>query len=267
MKIGKDISVEFKGLYLVHQNLPGKSLQQIKLQKHILFIPIQGEIQIKTNEEYSLGPGHMLFLPENNVHSFNSSSFLGERLIVMIEPRLFMSSNAHFKKTMILPLSQLIKEVLFYLLLHPQTSNSKSLVSVMIETLAEQLRGQIQSVINSTDHIGGKIKDERVRKASIFMRENLNNKISIEEVAKQSGLSSRNLNRLMLNEIGLTPKQFLISARIEKAQELLLKPGVSVTEVALSVGYNSLSQFISAFRNQTGQLPSEVARFGRILKF
>lgn len=95
------------------------------------------------------------------------------------------------------------------------------------------------------------------------MQENLGDKISIDEMAKQSGLSSRNLNRLMLQEIGLTPKQLLITVRIEKAQELLQKPGASVTDVALSVGYNSLSQFIAAFRSQTGQLPSEVARIGR----
>jgi AraC-like DNA-binding protein len=67
----------------------------------------------------------------------------------------------------------------------------------------------------------------------------------------------------MLQEMGMTPKQFLIAARIEKAQELLLKPGSSVLNVALEVGYSSMSQFIAAFRSQTGQLPSEVARIGR----
>lgn len=67
----------------------------------------------------------------------------------------------------------------------------------------------------------------------------------------------------MLNELGLTPKQILISIRIEKAQELLEKSNMPVTDVAYEVGYSSLSQFIAAFRAQTGQLPSEAARFGR----
>jgi transcriptional regulator GlxA family with amidase domain len=162
-----------------------------------------------------------------------------------------------------LPLSQLIKELLFYLLLHPQTSNAKSLVSIMTETLTENLVSYGTHMGLSTEHLSGKIRDTRIRKVVSLMQDHIGDKISIDEIAKQSGLSSRNLNRLMLQEIGLTPKQFLITARIEYAQKLLLKPGASVTDVALSVGYNSLSQFITVFRSQTGQLPSEVARIGR----
>jgi AraC-like DNA-binding protein len=164
---------------------------------------------------------------------------------------------------MTLPLSQLIKEILFYLLLHPKTSNSKSLVSVLIETLSEGLEAQGVQSISGTDHLIGKIDDERIRKVVSYIADNLSERISTNDLVSRSGMSSRNLNRLMLKEVGLTPRQFLIFARIEKAQELLQKPGSSVTEVAFEVGYGSLSQFIAAFRSQTGQLPSEVARFGR----
>ncbi len=264
MKRGKDIAAEFDGLYLVHQNIPGKKVNQFTHPCHILFIPLQGEIKVVLKNEYSLGPGHMLFLPANSTHSFDSSTLAGERLIAMINPR----TNSAIKipvndGPVILPLSQLIKELLFYLLLHPQTSNAISLVSVMIETLTENLNSYGKHMELSTEHLSGKIKDTRIRKAVGLMQDHIGEKISIEEIAKKSGLSSRNLNRLMLQEIGLSPKQFLITARIEYAQKLLLMPGASVTDVALSVGYSSLSQFISIFRSQTGQLPSEVARIGR----
>lgn len=262
MRRGSDISAEFSGLYLVHQNVPGKKVDHISHASHILFIPLQGQIAITADVEYTLGPGHMLFLPANTTHSFDSSVFTGERLIVMMNPKIPAAKGLSIFGLAKLPLSQLIKEILFYLLLHPKTNNAKSLVGVMIETLSESLQGYANSS-NQAEHMIGKIKDERVRKIVHLIQENLADKVSIEALAKQAGLSSRNLNRLMLQEIGLTPKQFLITARIEKAQVLLRESGVSVTEVAFEVGYNSLSQFIAAFRAQTGQLPSEVARLGR----
>lgn len=261
MKRGKDLAFEFSGLYLVHQNLPGKRVPKRAHPSHILFIPLQGEIKVVADKIYSLAPGHMLYLPPDLAHSFESSALDGERLIALIDPAI-----AHVLRGISasrLPLSQLIKELLFYLLLHPQSKNAKSLVTVFIQTLTENLHAGTANQDLCIDHLSGKIKDRRLNKFVQLLHERLNEKISVNQLAIESGLSSRSLNRLMLQELGLTPKQFLVAARIEKALELLRKPGASVTDVAYSVGYNSLSQFISAFRAQTGQLPSEVVRIGK----
>lgn len=79
------------------------------------------------------------------------------------------------------------------------------------------------------------------------------------EIAKRSGLSVRSLNRLFLEQLSMTPKQVLSQYRVSKAKELLLD-GASVTDACFSVGYQSLTQFISIFRQLTGQLPSEFSR-------
>jgi AraC-like DNA-binding protein len=236
MKRGKDTSAEFEGLYLVHQNVPGMQVKQFSHSTHILFIPLQGEINVIIDRLYAVGPGHMLYLPADMAHSFDSSASSGERLIAMINPRTPAAKRIQASIPSISPLSQLIKELLFYLLLHPKTLNAKSLVSVMVETLIESLDSCGNGVGMATDHLFGKIKDARVRRAASHIQDHLGDRISIDEVAKKSGLSSRNLGRLMLQEMGMTPKQFLIAARIEKAQELLLKPGSSVLNVALEVG-------------------------------
>ncbi len=263
MKRNQDISVTFEHLYLVHHNLPGKRRERATHPAHILFLPLQGEITITTpTENFSLGPGHMLYLPPHLAHSFKSSGPAGERVIAMIDPKI-RSGMRMPGDPVLLPLSQLIKEILFYLLVHPKTTNSKSLVSVLVETLAECLSSSAQGARGLTDHLAGKSLDQRIRRVTGFLQRNLSQRISVEAVAREAGLSSRNLNRLMLKETGLTPKQFLITARIERAQDLLRAPGSSVTDVALAVGYSSLSQFIAAFRAQTGQLPSEALRIGR----
>jgi AraC-like DNA-binding protein len=98
-----------------------------------------------------------------------------------------------------------------------------------------------------------------VEKAIRYFIENLSEKISIEAAAKVAGLSVRSLNRLFLSTLELSPKQVLTQCRIHRAQELLLL-GNNVTDTAYSVGYQSLSQFIQAFRDLTGHLPSEIRR-------
>ncbi len=260
MKKGQDISAKFGGLYIVHQNVPGKKASVLCYPQHILFIPLQGEILIEVEgKRRAFGVGQMLYLPPNTVHSFSSSSAFGERLIAMIDAKLLLFKGPADGPIQ-LPLHQFIKELLFYLILHPNSKITKSLVLVFAETLKESLEDT--SSPTSLDHLLGKVTEGRIKSALEFMRDNLSDNVSMEDVARKAGLSGRNLNRLVLKETGFQPKQWLIQFRIEKAKELLKAPSASVTDVAYAVGYNSLSQFISAFRSRTGQLPSEFQRHG-----
>lgn len=257
MKLGKDISAHFKDLYIVHQNIPGKQAKISGYNQHILFIPLQGEITIQTSKrEFIFGPGRMLYLPPQLQHSFTSSRQSGERLIAMLEAK---SMGTMSNDGMSLVINQLIKEILFYLLLHPKTKNSQSLVSVFSETLSEVLE---KSPLSELEHLEGRVQDLRIRQALELMRASISAPMSLDNIAKKAGLSVRNLNRLFIKETGLQPRQWLINFRVDRAQNLLKKPGATVTEVALEVGYNSLSQFISAFRSRTGQLPSEYLKRG-----
>ncbi len=257
MKKGKDIAAKFIGLSVVHQNIPGKELTA-QFDQHLLFIPLQGEISVQVKDiTASIGLGQMLYLPPKTLHSFSSSDHLGERLIAMIDAKKFRSPLAI--QPVKVPLSQFIKELLFYLLLHPESPSAKALIAVFVETLKESL-AQNGVDKRNLDHLAGKVFDSRLKAALDFMGENLTEPLSMEAVAKIAGLSGRNFNRLLVKETGLQPRQWLIQFRIDKAQELLKVPGTSVTDVAYAIGYNSLSQFISAFRTRTGLLPSEFSR-------
>ncbi|ARB92652.1 helix-turn-helix domain-containing protein [Legionella longbeachae] len=257
MKKGKDISVSFDGLYLIHQNLPGKQVQQITLQEALLFIPLQGEISIiLEGKALQLGVSKMLYLPPNLTHSFSSTTQRGERLIALIDSNKYQASFSSSVPS-ILPVDHLIKELLFYLLLHPKTNNAQSLIQVFCETLQEIFMQTSSNYIQSVEHLEAKASDPRLKIALNYMREHLAENINMNDVARHSGLSSRSLNRLAAIETGLQPKQWLIHYRITKAKELLRLSGNSVTQVAFKVGYNSLGQFIATFRTHTGQLPSE----------
>jgi len=53
------------------------------------------------------------------------------------------------------------------------------------------------------------------------------------------------------------PHRYLTNRRIERAKSLLAARKLSVTEIALDVGFSELSSFTSAFRKVTGETPTD----------
>lgn len=263
MRRGQDIAVRFPGLYLVHHNIPGKTVEWHVWPHHVLFIPLQGEITILLSSGSLVGgPGKMIYVPPKTSVAFQANEALGERLVCMVDHARWRAITHSQSGPTLCPAHQLCKEILFYLLLNPTTTCANSLVSTFIQVLVESLESAQQASLLEVTHLDGKVRDERVRKALLIIHRDHPTRVRMTTVAQEAGLSLRNLNRLFLEQVGLSPKQVLTHYRITTAKDLLLA-GSTVTEAALASGYESLGQFISMFRRLTGQLPSQVLRLGR----
>jgi AraC-like DNA-binding protein len=77
---------------------------------------------------------------------------------------------------------------------------------------------------------------------------------TLEQAAKHAGTSARTLRRRIHEELGTSFRELHAEARLLRAMELL--PEHSVTEVAYSLGYESLSAFSHRFARFAGELPS-----------
>ncbi len=77
----------------------------------------------------------------------------------------------------------------------------------------------------------------------------------LAEAARAAGVHPRTLRRRFAAETGSTFRDFVRDARILTAMDLLSDPTLSVTEVALSVGYDTPSAFAHAFREVAGVAP------------
>ena len=73
------------------------------------------------------------------------------------------------------------------------------------------------------------------------------------------GLSARSLSRLLIKETGLNFNQWRQRLRMLLSLALL-EQGQSVTEIALTLGYESASAFIAMFRRQLGTTPGAYLR-------
>ncbi|MCA1970864.1 MAG: AraC family transcriptional regulator [Rhizobium sp.] len=77
------------------------------------------------------------------------------------------------------------------------------------------------------------------------------------EIAKATGQSPRALARRFSTEMGMTWREALRRIRLIRAVEALASSDAPITEIALGVGYNSLSAFNTAFRDLMGKGPRE----------
>ena len=81
-----------------------------------------------------------------------------------------------------------------------------------------------------------------------------------EALAAGAGMSYHQMYRRLASELESTPSKFIRFVRVERAAELLKNEAGSVTEVAYSVGFNSLSHFHRSFRERFGTSPTTALR-------
>lgn len=100
-------------------------------------------------------------------------------------------------------------------------------------------------------------KDERLIKIGQFLRQNLERRYNLEEIAKEFGMSSRTLSRLFKEDIGMSFVKFYRAIRISQALELMSENKLNVYEVAIKVGFISLSAFSNIFLRIMGIRPQD----------
>jgi AraC-like DNA-binding protein len=94
-----------------------------------------------------------------------------------------------------------------------------------------------------------------VKRAIQLLRERVDQPLDLAAIAKAVGVSPHHLSRRVGAETGLTLVQHLRRLRIGHACDALASGRMNVTEAALEVGYQSLSHFSKAFREETGLTP------------
>ncbi|HEX5082527.1 MAG TPA: AraC family transcriptional regulator [Blastocatellia bacterium] len=103
----------------------------------------------------------------------------------------------------------------------------------------------------------------RLHRAKEFIAASFEEPITIDEMAGVACLSTNHFLRTFRQAFRQTPHQFLTAQRLERARDLLLHTDLSVTEVCLSVGFESLGSFSSLFRRKVGASPEQFRRAKR----
>ena len=98
-----------------------------------------------------------------------------------------------------------------------------------------------------------------------YISAHCSDELNLEAVASMSGFSKFYFSRLFKQFTNVSFYKYVNQKRIEKAAEMLTEPNISITNVALSCGFESLSSFIRMFKIVKGLYPYRIPEYVPIL--
>ena len=115
---------------------------------------------------------------------------------------------------------------------------------------------KILSVVRNQEFAGKNI-ERTIRKACMYFRENLNTNVNIEQLAKELNVGYSYFRQMFRKYTGISPTQYHLSLRIQKAKDLLVSTDQSFKEIAIDLGFESYFYFSRIFKDKTGKSPME----------
>jgi len=134
------------------------------------------------------------------------------------------------------------------------------------------LRGQwVEAVIADDERIGTIVKlpgtlqpvpaartglpRYKLRRVMAYVDARLGGPISLDDLANVAGVSRFHFHRQFRKSVGVTPREYVLRARIERAKGLLTESDLTVGEVSGAVGFADQSHFSNIFRRVTAMTP------------
>ena len=96
-----------------------------------------------------------------------------------------------------------------------------------------------------------------IRKCIDYIYDHLHEDLSVNKLAEVVGLERTYLSKLFSKETGTTIKNFINSAKIDTAQNLLKYSEYPSSEISFALGFSSQSAFISVFKKYSGMTPKK----------
>lgn len=220
-------------------------------QGHILIVLNDVAIVDVENSAFYIPYGHFVWIPSGKRHhiSFENRTI---HLKNIYFPQNF-SDDKFYKEVGIYPIPTLLQEVL-NLMDETREYTPKDWKYELLSTMKHILPNIISQKhselwLSTTKHPIAK----KIIKA---IHRNFRKPITAQSIADEVGMSVRNMSRYMHNELGISFVHYLRKYRIIMSVKQLVKGDDSITNIAYSVGYESLSVFSNSFYMVTGYRPS-----------
>jgi AraC family transcriptional regulator len=104
----------------------------------------------------------------------------------------------------------------------------------------------------------GGLPKYKLQRVIEFIIDNLADNLLLGSMAQQVSISQYHFARLFKQSTGLSPYQYVIHCRIERAKILLLQSQLKISEIASQVGFADQSQFTRHFKRLLGVTPKEI---------
>lgn len=119
----------------------------------------------------------------------------------------------------------------------------------------QKLYLELSMEIRRTDENSRQYENRIFHQVFTELNENYEQDFDLQELAAKYRISARYLRKLFEQQLGCSAIEYLTALRMEKAKRLLMKSDLSISRIALEVGYNSVQYFSKLFKKKTGISP------------
>lgn len=128
--------------------------------------------------------------------------------------------------------------------------------------MAGYLQAALGLLMEGPARYDGRSLASYAQRGALYLQQNYTRPISVEEAARQTGVSRSCLYRAFQAEFGCSPSTYLTKYRLQRACQLLRHSALSVGAIAVSVGFEDPFYFSRVFHRATGMSPTEYREKG-----
>ena len=152
----------------------------------------------------------------------------------------------------------LTRQILAELYAPPEAGRDAYMAALVGALQAHVLRGPIAALAG--DIPVADFSAYRLHQAVGAIREHPEDRHSLEALSEQAGVTPSHFCRIFKKATGVSPHQYVMRARLERAKDLLAQSGLPLGAIADQLGFGSQSHFTRAFHKTVGLTPSEFRR-------
>ncbi len=132
--------------------------------------------------------------------------------------------------------------------------------NIYVESVSTLLITHLLRHHSTTDIIpallSDKLSSKKLKQVISYIQVNLEKSLSLSELAKVVELSPSRFARAFKQTTGISPHQYILEYKIERAKDLLNNPLLSIADISYTLNFSSQSHFTTVFRRSTGITPS-----------
>lgn len=129
---------------------------------------------------------------------------------------------------------------------------TRSLVVKVVSMISEKADVSDISHIPPIKHL------DDIQKSIGYIKRNYSKEISLDDMAKNAAMSPSYFSKTFKAVTGMSPYNYLMTTRIEKALESLKSTKKTILEISYECGFSSITSFNKAFKNSVGCVPSDI---------
>jgi AraC family transcriptional regulator len=259
----------WNGVDVQYHEQPAGEMPANSTNQHLISVHLQS---VSGTQERSLdgkkwvGPlenGQISLIPANSFHAANWTNLVKVSILIL-EPKYLVQlahESVEVERVELLPTLNIPDPIIYniasLLLLESQSNKAQSLLYVdgLATALSAHLLRNYCTISQKFQNFEDGLSKVKLQQAIDFIQSHLTEKLSLEIIATELGISSYYFCHLFKISTGISPYQYLIQCRIERAKEFLLRGQMSTAQVAVEVGFSDQSHFIRHFKRIAGVTP------------